>query len=177
LVNRKVNEFTDISLAIKNNLILEKFPEIDFEEFFLTAFSLIFSLKAKALNFEKIIKIFEEKKEKSQRFKILTNYLILIIQFLKCINININFLPNKFLQLIKSDDSIDCKKEMNKIKKSVNAFLIAINELFYKDILKYTKLDNFRVKFLIAKYKTGFILDINCNGLTKAVNDLYLSKK
>ena len=37
------------------------------------------------------------------------------------------------------------------------------------------KLDKFLVTFLIMKYKSGFILDINSNGLTNVFNDLYYS--
>ncbi len=60
------------------------------------------------------------------------------------------------------------------IKEAINSFKNFI-EITYKDIFRYMKLDKFLVTFLIMKYKSGFILDINSNGLTNVFNDLYYS--
>ena len=61
------------------------------------------------------------------------------------------------------------------IKEAINSFKNFI-EITYKDIFRYMKLDKFLVTFLIMKYKSGFILDINSNGLTNVFNDLYYTE-
>ena len=164
----------NISLTIKNNLNLDRYSKMDFEEFLMNIFSFTLKLEGKALNFDYILKKFEENKENSKDLKKLTN-LMVFIQFLKYINIDMNVLSNKLLELFKRNS-----KERIKDNWTKGVFLMGLkflNESFYKDILQYVKLDNFRIRFLIAKYKVGFILDINTNGLTKTIYDLYLKEK
>ena len=56
------NEFVDISVMIKNNLSLDKFVEMDFEDFITNVFSFIISIKGKTSNFENVLKKFEKDK-------------------------------------------------------------------------------------------------------------------
>ena len=99
-----------------------------------------------------------------------------MIQLLKFFNININFLPNKLLEYFKLINNYknksDSDKNMIGLKESLKKWIKIIEFLFCYDFFKYAKLDNFIIKLLIVKYKTGFVLDIKSNGLTKAVNDL-----
>ena len=171
-------DFAEILFMLKSNFDCGKFLDMNDDEILLNLISSILSVKGKSKN---IILILAKLK------KFIPYQLINLISIFKNTDVKLEFIPNNFINFVKGKDVFkDEKDEMGKekkkayrgikfsIKETINSFKSFI-EIGLKDIFRYMKLDKFLVTFLIMKYKSGFILDINSNGLTNVFNDLYYS--
>ena len=52
--------FTEISVMFRNNFKIDEFLDMSFEKFFMSFFSLIFSIKIKAKNLQKLLLYYEK---------------------------------------------------------------------------------------------------------------------
>lgn len=196
-----INEFSSISFTFKSLLKLNEILKIDFDELFIYFFSCFISIKGKENIINKLIVYFEkrskfiekiinkeneedEKKKKSlinEKIEGIGKYnsenetilLLCLINIIK--SFHLNFSPINFLKLIKK---IREEKELNDSFKSIKEDFLKeycqiLNEnKIYKDILKYIKSDKFLIKLLFVNYKSGFILNINSDGLENLIHDI-----
>ena len=208
-----LKELIEISFILKNNLNLNNFTKMNFDEFFLSFFSGIISIKSKIkdiplLNLEKkredlIKKIEEEEKSKEEiiekdnlpldveeievnyrddyyKMKRLKSFIEKIIIL---INIFINYHKNiKFDYMISLNKILETLKFFNGDK--LNNFLIGIKnyiknnfKTLFVNLLQYANIDCFLVTVLFGKYKSGFALNMNANGLTATINEIMPSKE
>ena len=107
------NEFSEISVLFRNNFKIDEFLEMSFDKFFISFLSIIFSMKIKAKNLQKLLLFFEnymnEIRETNKPNEMDENEIGFLIVIINCINalinskIEINFTPNKILQFIKKN--------------------------------------------------------------------------
>ena len=183
-----INEFIDISVIFRNNFKIDEFLDMSFDKFFLSLLSLIFSMKIKAKNLQKLLLYIEnymnKMREKDEMPEEDGNYLVILLFIINCINglinskIELNFTPNKILQFIKKNGQDKyLKGDMKILRKEIEEFLKDLNQNKLKGILNHLKLEQFLITMLFAKNKSGFSLEINANGLTNVVDKLILSNK
>jgi hypothetical protein len=183
-----INEFSEISVMFRNNFKIDEFLDMSFDKFFLSLLSLIFSMKIKAKNLQKLLLYIEnymnKMREKDEMPEEDGNYLVILLFIINCINglinskIELNFTPNKILQFIKKNGQDKyLKGDMKILRKEIEEFLKDLNQNKLKGILNHLKLEQFLITMLFAKNKSGFSLEINANGLTNVVDKLILSNK
>ena len=183
-----INEFIDISVIFRNNFKIDEFLDMSFDKFFLSLLSLIFSMKIKAKNLQKLLLYIEnymnKMREKDEMPEEDGNYLVILLFIINCINglinskIELNFTPNKILQFIKKNGQDKyLKGDMKILRKEIEEFLKDLNQNKLKGILNHLKLEQFLITMLFAKNKSGFSLEINANGLTNVVDKLILSNE
>ena len=183
-----INEFIDISVIFRNNFKIDEFLDMSFDKFFLSLLSLIFSMKIKAKNLQKLLLYIEnymnKMREKDEMPEEDGNYLVILLFIINCINglinskIELNFTPNKIVQFIKKNGQDKyLKGDMKILRKEIEEFLKDLNQNKLKGILNHLKLEQFLITMLFAKNKSGFSLEINANGLTNVVDKLILSNK
>ena len=105
---------------------------------------------------------------KNQILEVLIKILNLIVH-LKSNYFKFNYSIDKLLELCEinfDDDYGELKRDIEKI--------IDIIYYFFNDGIK---LDKFIVQFLIIKHKSGFVLNIKCDGLTNIANELLKQNK
>ena len=148
--------------------------------------SIIFSMKIKSKNLQKLLLFFEnymnELREMYKLNEMDKNEICFLIVIIMCINalinskIEINFIPNKILQFIKKNGQDEyLNGDMKFLRKEIEEFLKDLNQNKLKGILNHLKLEKFIVNILFSKYKSGFSLEINTSGLTSVVDKLVLS--
>ena len=183
----KFNEFSEISVMFRNNFKIDEFLEMSFDKFFMSFLSIIFSMKIKAKNLQKLLLFIEnymnkkiEMDEMSEMDQNDFGFLILIINSINALinsKIELNFTPNKILQFIKGNgENKYLNGDMKILRKEIEEWLKDLNQNKLKGILNHLKLEKFVINILFAKYKSGFSLEINTYGLTSVVDKLILSK-
>ena len=172
-----INEFIEISVMFRNNFKIGEFLDMSFDKFFMSFLSIIFSMKIKAKNLQKLLLFIENNKNKINGKE--KDFLIVIVHgIISLINskIEINFTPNKILQIIKKNSQDNyLNGDMKILRKEIEELLKDLNQNKLKGILNHLKLEKFIVNILFSKYKSGFSLEINTSGLTSVVDKLVLS--
>ena len=162
-------DFVNFYFKFKNNLDLNNFLKMDEEEFFINFLSLIISIKT---NSNVMIKLFEAFMEKNNIFD---SPLLDWIRLLYCnqyTNFYFNFLPNTTIpDMFKEKDEDAIKYFIKDIKEILKNFLMTLNNELFKDVLKHITLEKFLITILYVEDKSGFVLDINTNGLTNSINE------
>ena len=183
-----INEFIEISVMFRNNFKIDEFLDMSFDKFFINLLSLIFSMKIKAKNLQKLLLYIENYMNKMREMDEIHEDdeidIGILIYIINCINglinskIELNFTPNKILQFIKrnSQDKY-LKGDMKILRKEIEELLKDLNQNKLKGILNHLKLEKFLITILFAKNKSGFSLEINANGLTSVVDKLILSNE
>lgn len=168
-------EYENIDLSFSNNFTFERMFEKNMEEMFMDICSFIFSIKGELKNLQylllSLLITLEKYLKDSKHLKEIKRNIYLILAF-ENMKFNFNFIPEKLRNFL-PDDQIKYKNNITVIK-SVFEFAISLLSNFFKDcdIFNCVKFEHFLVSFLVAKYNSGFILDINLPGLTKSLIEL-----
>jgi hypothetical protein len=184
-----INEFIEVSLMFRNNFKIDEFLDMSFDKFFISLLSLIFSIKIKGKNLQKLLLYIEnyinkirEMDEKPKEFD--ENEIGILLVIINCINglinskIELNFTPNKILQFIQRNGQDKYSKgDMKILRKEIENLLKDLNQKKLKGILNHLKLEKFLITIFFAHNKSGFSLEINTNGLTSVVDKLVLSNE
>ena len=167
-------DFLNFSLRFNSNLELNRLLKMDEEKFFVNLLSFIFSIQANTNDLQNLV-LQLDKANNTDFLNDIFN-LIRLINSLQNIKIDFNFSPNKTLDMMKknANDEDFIKSDLKELKEMyINEFLGSLPEDIIKEILKNLKNENLLVTIFFAKYKSGFILDINSNGLAEVINDFY----
>ena len=136
---------------------------------FLEIFSFILSIKGETNNLHFLLLSLLATAEKyvdEFQFKGLKKFIYFIMAF-ENMNFNFQFNPEKLNKAL-LDNKINYESRIKDIKELILYwFGMAFLFLDDKDILNNANFEHFLISCLIAKFKTGFILDFNTPGLTK----------
>jgi len=180
-----IMEFSEISSIFRSNFKIDEFLDMSFDKFFLSFLSIIFSMKIKAKNLQKLLLFIEnymnEIREKNEEDENEIGLFIVIINWISSLinsKIELNFTPNKILKFVKKNGKDKyLNGDMKILRKEIEKLLKDLNQNKMKGILNHLKLEKFIVNILFAKYKSGFSLEINTCGLTNVVEKLILSNQ
>ena len=169
--NINFNEFEKIDLKLKTNFKFDNLSSENIYDLILEAFSFVLSIKGETKNLHYLLLSLlatSEKYIKEWQYKRLKRYIEFIMAF-ESMNFNFNFNPENIKNAYLVDEPMDNQQAIKTIKETLltwlGLFLLIFGDL--DTILNNVKFDHFLISCLIAKFKTGFILDINSPGLTK----------
>ena len=158
-----------ISMKFKNDLTFEKFEEMTFEQFFLLFASLFFSLKFNFKNFENSIALFEK-----QKFNIKKNekdliYLMNFLNIFKNTKISLNFDINSFFKLLNTGKEKINDKKFSEMRNAFKSFLMF---KWFGEIEEGVNFNKILITLLFAKFKSGFVLEVNTKGIKEFVTEI-----
>ena len=161
-------EYEDINLNFRSKLTFDGLLQKNIKDFFMELCSFIFTIKGEIKNSQYLLLSLLDtldKYLKKNQLQDIKNFIYLILSFEKA-KFNFSFIPENLVHFI-SDDN---KKSLYELFISgINIFGLIYN-LYFKDIdISYVNFDHILVSFLVAKYNSGFILDINLHGLAKTL--------
>lgn len=168
-------EYEDINLNFRSNLTFDGLLQKNMKDFFMELFSFIFTIKGEIKNSQYLLLSLLDTLDKyltNYRLQEIKNFIYLILSFEKA-NFNFSFIPEN-LSYFFSDDK---KKSLYEFFNRLIEFRLIYN-IYFKDIdISCINFDHILVSFLVAKYNSGFILDINLPELTKASIEAINSKE
>ena len=166
-------EYENIDFKLNSKFTFDKLFDKPREEFIMEICSFFFSIKGEIKNLEYLlISLLNtlEKYLKASKFKKIKKIIYLILGF-ENMKFNFNFLPEKLKNFF-PDDQKEYEKYINIAKTFLQAVLVPTNDNIYARIIKSVKFEHVLISFLVSKYNSGFILDINLPGLTKTLIEL-----
>ena len=158
-------EYEDVNLNFRSNLTFDGLLQKNIKDFFMELCSFIFTIKGEIKNSQYLLlSLLDTSNKYFSKYQLqeIKNIIYLILSFEKA-KFNFSFIPEN-LGIFIPDDK---KKSLYEFFKGVFAF-VQIYNLYFKDIdISCVNFDHILVSFLVAKYNSGFILDINLPGVTK----------
>lgn len=181
LLKFKINfqEYEEIVFKLKSNFNFDRLFKKDIEEFCMEICSFILSVKGETKNLEYLLMslyaTLEQQNLKSSKLKKLKNYIDLILAF-ENINFSFNFNPDKLRNFLP-----DNQKQYEELIEVLKKLMIEYIDRFIEwikdiEILNYFEFEHLLFSFLVAKNKSGMVLDINLPGLKKTIFEMKKEK-
>ena len=168
-------EYEDVNLNFRSNFTFDGLLQKNMKDFFMELCSFIFTIKGEIKNSQYLLLSLLDtidKYSKEYRLQEIKNFIYLILSFENA-KFNFNFIPEHLGHFF-SDDK---KKSLYEFFNGIIGFGLIYN-MYFKDIdISCINADHILVSFLVAKYNSGFILDINLPGLTKTSIEAINSKE
>lgn len=173
--NMNFYEYEDINLNFRSNFTFDGILQKNMKDFFMELCSFIFTIKGEIKNSQYLLLSLLDtldKYLKNYQLQKIKNFIYLILSFENA-KFNFNFNPEHLGHFFPDDK----KNPIYKFFNGLVEFGLIYNILF-KDIdISCINLDHILVSFLVAKYNSGFILDINLPGLAKTSTEAINSKE
>jgi hypothetical protein len=158
-------EYEDVNLNFRSNLSFDGLLQKNIKDFFMELCSFIFTIKGEIKNSQYLLLSLLDTSDKylsKYQIQQIKNFIYLILSFEKA-KFNFSFIPEYLGNFIPDDK----KKSLYEFIKELIPF-VQIYNIYFKYIdISCINFDHILVSFLVAKYNSGFILDINLPGVTK----------
>ena len=176
--NMNFYEYEDVNLNFRSNFTFDGLLQKNMKDFFMELCSFIFTIKGEIKNSQylllSLLDILDKYLKKNYRLQKIKGFIYLILSF-ENVKFNFNFIPEHLGQFIPDDKKNSIYEFFNE---QIDFFFGLIYTTLFKDIdISCINLDHILVSFLVAKYNSGFILDINLPGLTKTSIEVLNSKE
>ena len=176
--NMNFYEYEDVNLNFRSNFTFDGLLQKNMKDFFMELCSFIFTIKGEIKNSQylllSLLDILDKYLKKNYRLRKIKDFIYLILSFENA-KFNFNFIPEHLGQFIPDDKKNSIYEFFNE---QIDFFFGLIYTTLFKDIdISCINLDHILVSFLVAKYNSGFILDINLPGLTKTSIEVLNSKE